>query len=92
MYEHSINLFYSDSKIEKKALRNLKAQQLEDAAKMVLDTAKEPSDFEIYGKLIKLSAEILQLNQPDPPEIPKGTYDRPYRVLLLSETNRNGSS
>lgn len=33
MYEHSINLFYSDSKIEKKALRNLKAQQLEDAAK-----------------------------------------------------------
>lgn len=83
MYEHSINLFYSDSKIEKKALRNLKAQQLEDAAKMVLDTAKEPSDFEIYGKLIKLSAEILQLNQPDPPEIPKGTYDRPYRVFTL---------
>ena len=83
MYEHSINLFYSDSKIEKKALRNLKAQQLEDAAKMVLDTAKEPSDFEIYGKLIKLSAEILQLIQPDPPEIPKGTYDRPYRVFTL---------
>ena len=83
MYEHSINLFYSDSKVEKKALRNLKAQQLEDAAKMVLDTAKEPSDFEIYGKLIKLSAEILQLNQPDPPEIPKGTYDRPYRVFTL---------
>ena len=50
---------------------------------MVLDTAKEPSDFEIYGKLIKLSAEILQLNQPDPPEIPKGTYDRPYRVFTL---------
>ena len=83
MYEHSINLFYSDSKVEKKALRNLKAQQLEDAAKMVLDTAKEPSDFEIYGKLIKLSAEILQQNQPDPPEIPKGTYDRPYRVFTL---------
>lgn len=83
MYEHSINLFYADSKIEKKALRNLKAQQLEDAAKMVLDTAKEPSDFEIYGKLIKLSAEILQLNQPDPPEVPKGTYNRPYRVFTL---------
>lgn len=83
MYEHSVNLFYVDSKIEKKALRNLKAQQLEDAAEMVLKTAKEPSDFEIYGKLIKQSAEMLQLHLPDPPEVPKGTYDRPYRVFTL---------
>lgn len=83
MFEHAINLFYVDSKIEKKALRNLKAQQLEDAAEMVLKTAMYPKDFETYGKLIKLSAELLQLNQPDLPEVPKGTYDRPYRVFTL---------
>lgn len=82
-FEHAINLFYLDSKVEKKALRNLKAQQLEDAADMVLAVAKEPADFEIYGKLIKLSAEIKQLNLPDPPEVPQGTFDRPYKVYTL---------
>lgn len=83
MFEHAINLFYVDSKIEKKALRNLKAQQLEDAADMILAVAKEPADFETYGKLIRLSAEIRQLDQPDQPEIPKGTFDRPYKVYTL---------
>lgn len=83
MYEHAINLFYIDSKVEKKALRNLKAQQLEDAADMILRTAKEPSDFESYAKLIKMSADIRQLNLPDAPEVPAGTYDRPFHVYTL---------
>ena len=83
MYEHSINLFYVDSKVEKKAMRELKAQQLEDAADMVLRVAKEPSDYEIYAKLIKLSADIRQLHLPDPVDVPKGTYDRPYQVYTL---------
>ncbi|WP_294141595.1 hypothetical protein [uncultured Sanguibacteroides sp.] len=83
MYEHSINLFYVDSKVEKKAMRELKAQQLEDAADMVLRVAKEPSDYEVYAKLIKLSADIRQLHLPDPVEVPKGTYDRPYQVYTL---------
>lgn len=83
MFEHSINLFYIDNKIEKKALRNLKAQQLEDAADMLLRTARFPKDFEVYAKLIKLSAEIRQLNLPDPPEMPKDTYNKPYRVYTF---------
>lgn len=83
MFEHSINLFYADSKIEKKALRNLKAEQLEEAAEMIKRMATKPEDFESYGKLIKLSADIRGLNQPDPPEVPVGTYDRPYKVYTL---------
>lgn len=86
MFEHAINLFYIDSKVEKKALRNLKAQQLEDAADMLLRTARFPKDFEVYAKLIKLSAEIRQLNLPDPPEMPKGTYDKPYKVYTFDPT------
>lgn len=86
MYEHAINLFYADSKIEKKALRNLKAQQLEDAADMVLAVAREPADFETYGKLIKLSAEMKQLNIPDAPEVSPGTFDKPYKVYTLDPT------
>lgn len=58
MFEQAINLFYVDSKVEKKALRNLKAEQLEEAAEMVREMATKPEDFEVYGKLMKLSAEI----------------------------------
>lgn len=83
MFEQAINLFYVDSKIEKKAMRNLKAEQLEDAAEMVKKMATKPKDFEIYGKLMKLSAEVRQLNLPDPPEVPKGTFDRPYKIYTL---------
>ena len=83
MFEQSINLFYIDSNIEKKALRNLKAQQLEAAADMVLKTAKTPKDFETYAKLIMSSAKMLQLDIPDLPEVPKGTYDRPYKYFSL---------
>ncbi|MGL5682568.1 MAG: hypothetical protein ACRDDZ_05860 [Marinifilaceae bacterium] len=83
MYEHAINLFYTDNKVEKKALRNLKAQQLEDAADMLLRVAKEPADFEVYAKLIKQSAEIRQLHLPDPPEVPKGVFDKPIKIFAL---------
>lgn len=96
MYEQAINLFYVDSKVEKKAMRNLKAEQLEEAAEMVKEMATRPEDFEVYGKLMKLSAEIRQLDLPDPPEVPKGTFDRPYKVYTLdpsligiSKPNRN---
>ena len=84
MYEQAINLFYVDSKVEKKAMRNLKAEQLEEAAEMVREMATKPEDFEVYGKLMKLSAEIRQLNLPDPPEVPVGTFDRPYKVYTLN--------
>lgn len=83
MYEHAINLFYADHSVERKALRNLKAQQLEDAAEMVLATAKEPKDFEIYGKLISESAKIRQLDQPDPDPVPKQTYARPFKFYSM---------
>lgn len=83
MYEQAINLFYVDCKVEKKAMRNLKAEQLEEAAEMVREMATKPEDFEVYGKLMKLSAEIRQLNLPDPQEVPKGTFDRPYKVYTL---------
>lgn len=83
LYEASINLFYSDSSVERKALRNLKAQQLEDAADMVLAVAKDPKDFEIYERLISSSAKIRQLDQPDPDPIPPATFSKPIKYYTL---------
>ena len=83
MYEHAINVFYVDDKDEKKEMRNLKDQQLEDAAAERLRMAKAPADFETYAKLIKLSAEIRQLHLPDAPEVPKGVFDKPIEIFAL---------
>lgn len=83
MFEQSLNLFYCDNNVEKKALRELKAQQLEDAADMLLAVAKEPKDFEVYAKLIKESAIIRQLDQPDPEPVPKNTFSKPFKYYSL---------
>jgi len=83
MYEESINLFYSDTNVEKKAMRELKAQQLEDAAESLLAVAQSPKDYEVYERLVMSSAKLRQLDQPDPVEIPKATYQRPFKFYTL---------
>ncbi|MFR7811006.1 MAG: hypothetical protein ACLU4N_18060 [Butyricimonas faecihominis] len=54
-----------DSKVEKKALRNLKAEQLRRPLKWCGD-GNETGRFRGVRKLMKLSGEIRQLNLPDP--------------------------
>ena len=96
MFDESINLFYSNEKVEKKALRALKADQLEKAAELVMATAKCAADIEVYGKLIRDSAIIRQLDKVDPPAIPEELYKKPIKiysldpgVLKLPKANRN---
>ena len=84
MFEESINLFYSDETIEKKAARNLIAEKLEQAAELVLAAAKSPKDLEIYGDLVMKAYKARQLDQPDPIEIPKGLYDKPIKIYSLN--------
>lgn len=83
MYDESTNLFYANEKVEKKALRALKADQLEKAADLVMATAKSAADLEVYGKLIKDSAIIRQLDKADPPTIPEALYKKPYKIYSL---------
>lgn len=83
MFDETINLFYSSEKVEKKALRALKAEQLEKAAELVLATANCSADIEVYGKLIKDSAMIRQLDKADPPTIPEELYTKPIKIYSL---------
>jgi len=89
MFEESINLFYSDETIEKKAARNLIAQDIELAAELVLAAAKCTKDIEIYGDLKMKAYKARQLDQPDPIEIPKGLYDKPIKIYSLSPKHIN---
>lgn len=89
MFEESINLFYSDETIEKKAARNLIAEKLDLAAELVLAAAKSPKDMEIYGDLVMKAYKARQLDQPDPLEIPKGLYDKPIKIYSLNPKQIN---
>lgn len=83
MFEESINLFYSDEVIEKRAARNLKAEQFEQAAQLALEAAQSVKDLEIYRALLWDSYKARQLDQPDPIEIPKELYQRPIKIYTL---------
>lgn len=83
MFEESINLFYSDEILEKKAARNLKAEQFEQAAQLALEAAQSVKDLEIYRALLWDSYKARQLDQPDPLQIPKELYERPIKIYTL---------
>lgn len=83
MYYESINLFYSDEKVEKKALRNLKAEQLEKAAELALAAATSVDDLDIYKNIILASAKLRELDKIDLPEIPKELYEKPIKIYTL---------
>lgn len=87
MFDESINLFYSHESVEKSALRNLKAEQLENAAQAILDTAESSKDMEVYGDLMYKSYKIRQLDRPDPPKIPEGLYKKPIKIYTLTPQN-----
>ncbi|MEQ8548732.1 MAG: hypothetical protein RIC03_12520 [Cyclobacteriaceae bacterium] len=86
MYDEAINLFYVDRNIEKKALRNQKAEQLEEAARIVFENAESAKDWEVYGDLIMKAAKLQELDKLDPEKLPAELYTPPIRVLSLDTT------
>lgn len=83
MFYESIQLFYADEQADKQALRNLKAEQLEAAAELVLKTSTSPKDLEVYGNLIVQSAKMRQLDLPEPPSLPTEAFKRHIKVYSL---------
>lgn len=83
MYDEAINLFYSDRNTEKKALRNKRAEMLEEAARMVLKMASCSKDLEIYGNLIVQASKLQGLDKDDAPVLPQDVYMKPVRLFSL---------
>ena len=86
MFDEAQNLFYIDRNIEKKALRNKKAEQIEEAANVVKNMAVTSKDFEIYGNLQMQAAKLRELDKPDPESLAKELYLKPVRVFSLDAT------
>ncbi|WP_421977837.1 hypothetical protein [Roseivirga seohaensis] len=83
MYDEAISLFYIDRNIENKALRNRYADQLDEAARLVLKESKSSKDLEIYGNLIAKAAKIRGLEKDDPAVLPVEAYNKPVRFVSL---------
>src|SRR5690606_12021980 len=82
-YYETINLFYGNRNINKKALRHKYAERLENAANVVAANAETPRDWEVYGNLMKQAATIQELDKPDVEKLPKEMYLPPVKVYTL---------
>jgi hypothetical protein len=83
MYDEAITFFYTDRNVEKKALRNRYADQLDEAALVVRDNAESSKDWEVYGNLIEKAARMRELDKPDPEKLDKEAYLKPVRYYSL---------
>jgi hypothetical protein len=87
MYDEAVNLFYTDRGVEKKAMRNLFAEELSEAARIVRDNAKSSKDWEVFGDLKMKAAKLLELDKEDPDKLPHEVYQKPVRVYSLDPTS-----
>lgn len=95
MYQEAINLFYTDDTIENAAHRNLLYEELNKAALVVLKTARNSKDIEIYGNIKMQAFKIKQLDRPDEKkiELPKAKplklYALDSKAVGLESVDRN---
>lgn len=83
MYDEAISLLNIDRNVPKKALRNRKAEQLEEAAIIVRDNAQSSKDWEVYANIIMQAAKLQELDKPDIEKLPLQAYQKPIRVYSL---------
>jgi len=84
LYDESINLFYGDDGIERQAHRNAMFEEMRAAANLVLVTAKNSKDMEVYGDLMTKAFKFKALDQLEPPKIPEALYSKPIKVYSLN--------
>jgi len=84
MFDESVNLFYADDIIEKQAYRNMIFEDLQAAAKVVLQTAKNAKDMEVFGDLMTKAFKAKGLDIPEPPKVPEELYKKPIKVYSLN--------
>jgi hypothetical protein len=87
MYDEAIRLFYTDRNIEKKAIRNKYAEEIEEASIVVRDNAVTSKDWEIYASMVMNAAKLRELDKPDPEMVPSELYLKPIRLYSLDPTD-----
>lgn len=82
-YSNAINFFYLNNKIKKQAWRNVYAEKLDRAADLVLKTAINSKDIDVYKSIISDAREMRQLNEPEAEDIPEEFFKKPNKVYIM---------
>ena len=83
IYSESIEYFYTQDTISKKAWRNLYADELDKAYDLAIALAETSADVDKASKIKERAAKTRALDQVDPPEIPKNLFSRPNKVYSM---------
>lgn len=84
IYSEAVELFFSNRKISKEALRNKIADQFDSLYIAARDSAKNTRDYEVASNILANKARALQLDKDDPAKLPAEIYLKPFRVLSLT--------
>lgn len=84
MYAESIEMFFTNRKVSKEAMRAKMADQYDTLYALAMQNARTTKDFEIAAGILSSKAKVLRLDQDDPQQLPAENYSKQFRVLSLS--------
>ena len=79
-YAESIEYFYTQDNISKKAWRNLYAEDLDKAYDLAISLAQNTADVEKASKIKERAAKVRALDQEEPEKLPDNFFTRPNKI------------
>ncbi|WP_336689365.1 MULTISPECIES: hypothetical protein [unclassified Chryseobacterium] len=83
LYNEAFEYFNADTKISKKAWRNYYASKLDQDYEMARAVSENASDFEKASRIADKAYKFRQLDQEDPPELPREMFNKPIKVYTM---------
>nr|WP_317631393.1 hypothetical protein [uncultured Flavobacterium sp.] len=80
VYDEAMQYFYCDSKISKKAWRNIYAEKAEKMINFSMQTVQDVSDAQKVVKMLLDASKIRGLDEPDEQELPEDVFRAPFVV------------
>lgn len=84
MYAEAVELFFSNRKVSKEALRAKMADQFDTLYSLAMSAAKTPKEYEMAANILAQKAKIQRLDQEDPEVLPPAQYQKRFRLLSLT--------
>lgn len=82
-YAESIEYFYTQDNISKKAWRNLYAEDLDKAYDLAISLAQNTADVEKASKIKERAAKVRALDQEEPEKLPDNFFTRPNKIYTI---------
>jgi hypothetical protein len=83
IYTESIEYFYTQNEISKKAWRNLYAEELDKAYDLAIALAQNTNDIEKAARIKEKSAKIRALDKDEPEQLPDNFFQRPNKIYTM---------